>query len=112
MGSISTNPHDHILAIDPDHEEWISHITTACGVDPALAHAAPIVRGYKKIWLWVWVVGSTNYGVRIEEMGQFTLRVRGPQGHILLEHWTWLPGPEDIKTAVRLAGFGNIRTEG
>jgi len=108
MGRVSEDANDYILKIDPGHQVWMNGIQQACGVfSPVIAHGMPVIIDHVKIWTWVWIADRSNYGVRIEQSGRnlFLCRVRGPRGHITLEHWGWFPNPDDIITMAMLAGF-------
>ena len=110
-----TNPKEHILVHDPGHQVWIDGISQSCGLDKPSQGFPEGVRmdAYTRIWTFVWLpkdpqtgAGAANYGVRITEYGRrFSCVVRGPQGHVSLEHWLWFPAPDQIITMAMLAGF-------
>lgn len=106
MGSLSTDPRDRIISIDPLHWQWVAGISMACGVEPTIQHDLPLVSKYMKIWTWVWLADGHNFGIRIEQNGtKFMCRVRGPAGHVTIEHWDQFPSPQQITNAAILAGF-------
>lgn len=115
MTALDTDPGQNMLAIDPGHAVWINGISQACGLDrPSLEYIQAVLmdRGYLRVWTLVWLpkdpdtgAGTSNFGVRIEQQRRFKCTVRGPGGHVILEHWAYFPGPDQIITLAMLAGF-------
>lgn len=115
MATVETDAEQHILAQDPGHIAWIDGISQSCGLERYSTGHPEGVRmdAYTRVWTFVWLpkdpqtgAGAANYGVRITEYGRrFSCVVRGPQGHVSLEHWFWFPAPDQIITMAMLAGF-------
>jgi len=114
MGRVDTDPQSHILAVDPGHGVWIEGISQSCGkVRPTVQQMQPVDMDLtnKKVWLFIWLHDKEsdhhfNYGVRIEYAGaKFRCVVRGPRGHVSVEHWDEFPGPDVILGMAMMAGF-------
>lgn len=107
------DPSPSILAQDPGHQVWIDGISQSCGRDePSVATPNGVrLDQYTRTWSWVWLVTDGdrnvhNYGVRITQQGRkYGVLVRGPQGHVSIDHWFWFPGPDHIITMAMMAGF-------
>lgn len=101
-----------ILEQDPGHQVWIDGISQSCDLErPSIFQNEPVELRDKTVWHVTWVfreAGSaitTNYGVRIEYAGRYMCLVRGPMGHVTMDHLVWFPSAGQILTMVRLAGF-------